>query len=145
MEVDVTGPAVPRFPRMAIAVFVRSCVKQARRARAAGFEPSSVSIAFVDDREMARLNAAYRGRPGSTDVLTFEGEAEPDGTHPLGEIVISLERAKAQAREQRHSLATELRYLILHGVLHAFGWDHEKDAGEMDALELKLRQRVGLE
>ena len=59
--------------------------------------------------------------------------------------MISLERAKAQAREERHSLATEVRYLILHGVLHAFGWDHENDSGEMNALELRLRTRVGLE
>jgi probable rRNA maturation factor len=144
MEVDVTGAAIPRFPRVEIAAFVRSCVKEALRARAAGFEPSIASVAFVDDREMARLNAAYRGKRRTTDVLTFEGEKEPDGSHPLGEIVISLERAKAQAREEKHSLATEVRFLILHGVLHAFGWDHETDAGEMNALELKLRQRVGL-
>ena len=145
MDVDITGAAVPRFPRIAIAAFVRSCVKEARRARAAGFEPSLVSIAFVDDRQMARLNAAYRGKRKTTDVLTFEGEQEPDGSYPLGEIVISLERAKVQAREEGHALATEVRYLLLHGVLHAFGWDHETDAGEMNALELKLRARVGLE
>jgi probable rRNA maturation factor len=145
MEVDITGAAVPRFPRVAIAAFVRSCVKHARRARRADFAPSSVSIAFVDDREMARLNAAYRGHRGTTDVLSFEGEREPDGSRPLGEIVISLERAKVQAREQRHSLGTEIRYLILHGVLHAFGWDHESDSGEMDALELELRGRLGLD
>ncbi|MFN2238032.1 MAG: rRNA maturation RNase YbeY [Thermoanaerobaculia bacterium] len=145
MEVDITGAAIPRFPRIAIASFARSCVKEARRARAARFEPSTLSIAFVDDREMARLNAAYRGKRRTTDVLTFEGEEEPDGSRPLGEIVISIERAKAQAREEQHSLATEVRYLILHGVLHAFGWDHENDSGEMNALELELRHRVGLE
>jgi len=145
MEVDISGAAVPRFSRIAIAAFVRACVKEVRRARAAGFEPSLVSIAFVDDRQMARLNAAYRGKRRATDVLTFEGEPEPDGSYPLGEIVISLDRAKVQAREERHALATEVRYLILHGVLHAFGWDHETDSGEMNALELKLRSRVGLE
>lgn len=144
MEVDISGPAIPRFPRREIASFVRSCVKAARRAGAGRFAPNAVSIALVDDREMARLNAAYRGKRGTTDVLTFEGEPEPDGSHPLGEIVISIERAKAQALDERHSLATEVRYLLLHGVLHAFGWDHEADSGEMNALELKLRARVGL-
>jgi probable rRNA maturation factor len=85
---------------------------------------------------MRRLNRQYRGKNKTTDVLTFPGE-RPD-------IVISLEQARRQALAEGHSLATEVRYLILHGVLHALGYDHETDGGEMNALELRVRGRVGL-
>ena len=61
-----------------------------------------------------------------------------------GDIVISLDQARRQAVEEKHSLATEVRYLILHGILHALGYDHEADEGEMDALEVEVRSLVGL-
>jgi len=129
--VDVSGPAVPRLSRAAISAFV-SLVLRAARAR--GIE--EVSIAFVSDAAMKRLNRQYRGRDKTTDVLTFPSE-RPD-------IVISLDQARRQAVAEKHSLATEVRYLILHGVLHALGYDHETDDGEMNALEVKVRGRVGL-
>lgn len=131
MTVDVTGPAVPRLSRASIAAFVQQVL---RAARARGIE--EVSIAFVDDAAMRRLNRKYRHKNKTTDVLTFPGD-RPD-------IVISLDQARRQATEEQHSLATEVRYLILHGVLHALGYDHETDEGEMNALELKVRGRVGL-
>lgn len=129
--VDVSGPAVPRLSRAAIAAFVADVL---RAARARGIE--EVSIAFVGDAAMRRLNRQYRGRDQTTDVLTFPGE-RPD-------IVISLDQARRQAVAEKHSLATEVRYLLLHGVLHALGYDHETDDGEMNALELRVRRRVGL-
>ena len=131
MIVDVTGPAVPRLSRAAIAAFVRDVL---RAARAKGIE--EVSIAFVNDAAMRRLNRPYSRRDKTTDVLTFPGE-RPD-------IVVSLDRARRQAVAEKHSLATEVRYLILHGVLHALGYDHETDQGEMNALEMRVRRRVGL-
>jgi len=129
--VDVSGPAVPRLSRAAIASFVRDVL---RAARARGIE--EVSIAFVSDSAMRRLNRQYRHRNKTTDVLTFPGD-RPD-------IVISLDQARRQAADEKHSLATEVRYLILHGLLHALGYDHEADEGEMDALEMRVRGRVGL-
>ena len=132
MIVDVSGPAVPRLSRAAIAAFVTRVL---RAAHAKGME--EVSIAFVNDAAMRRLNRQYRQRNQTTDVLTFPGE-RPD-------IVISLDQVRRQASAEKHSLATEVRYLILHGVLHALGYDHETDRGEMNALELLVRQRVGLE
>jgi probable rRNA maturation factor len=129
--VDVSGPAVPRLSRAAIASFVRDVL---RAARARGI--AEVSIAFVGDAAMRRLNRQYRHRDKTTDVLTFPGD-RPD-------IVISLDQARRQANDEKHSLATEVRYLILHGVLHALGYDHETDEGEMSALEMKVRGRVGL-
>ena len=131
MIVDVSGPAVPRLSRAAISSFVHD-VLAATRARGV----AEVSIAFVSDAQMRRLNRQYRHRDKTTDVLTFPGD-RPD-------IVISLDQARRQARSEKHSLATEVRYLILHGVLHALGYDHETDDGEMNALELRVRGRVGL-
>jgi probable rRNA maturation factor len=128
VKVDVGGAAVPRLSRRAIAAFAR------RVLRAARGDLAELSIAFVDDAAMRALNRKFRRQNKTTDVLTFPEE-----------IVVSLDQARRQAREEKHSLATEVRYLILHGVLHALGYDHETDAGEMDALELRVRRRVGLE
>jgi probable rRNA maturation factor len=133
IAVEVSGPAVPRFPRREIAHFVRRVLKHVDHA------VDEVSIAFVDDTAMQALNRKFRAKNKTTDVLTFPGE----GTF-LGDIVISVDQARRQARDERHSLTTEVRYLILHGVLHALGFDHETDNGEMNALELRVRAKVGL-
>ncbi len=146
MEIDVSGAAVPRLPRRDIEEFVRSSLAALRRARVVPFRPSELSIVLVSDSEMRALNRRFRGRRSTTDVLTFEGDPGPEpGQRPLGEIVISVEQAKRQAREQHHSVATEIRYLLLHGMIHALGYDHETDQGEMNALEMKIRARVGLD
>ena len=132
MRVEVAGAAVPRLSRREIAAFARRVL----RACGTGSQPvriDELSIAFVDDATMRALNRKFRRKNKTTDVLTF-----PD------EIVISLDQARRQARNERHSLATEVRYLIAHGVLHALGYDHEADRGEMNALELLVRERVGL-
>ena len=146
IAVDVSGGAVRGLSRENIRAFVNEALDALRRARAMPYKVSEASIRFVDDREMRRLNNAYRGKNTTTDVLTFgaEGDEFPN-ERPLGDIVISLPQAQRQAREERHSLATEVRYLLLHGIIHAFGYDHETDKGEMNALEEKIRARVGLE
>ena len=128
MKVDVAGAAIPRLSRRAIEDFAR------RVLRAARAEIGELSIAFVDDATMRSLNRKFRRKNKTTDVLTF-----PD------EIVISLDQARRQARDESHSLATEVRYLIAHGILHALGYDHESDDGEMNALELRVRAKVGLD
>jgi probable rRNA maturation factor len=147
-NVEVSGTAVPRFSRREIMTFTRKVLVTLNRIGSLPEEISDVSIAFVDDTAMTSLNRKYRRKNRTTDVLTFpadESYADPDELgRPLGDIVISLEQAKRQAAEQRHSLATEVRYLILHGVIHALGYDHETDEGEMNALEMKVRGRVGL-
>ena len=105
--------------------------------RAAHGRLKDVSIVFVDDRTMRKLNRQFRHKNKTTDVLTFPDEDSC-------EIVISIEQARRQAKVERHSLATEIRYLVLHGLLHALGYDHETDRGEMNALELRVRAKVGL-
>ena len=132
-NVDVSGGAVPRFNRRDIAAFTRKVLQ------AVDHEVDEVSIAFVDDATMAGLNRKFRRKNKTTDVLTFPGE-----DRFLGDIVICVDQARRQAAQEKHSLATEVRYLILHGVLHAMGYDHETDDGEMNALELQVRKRVGL-
>ena len=147
-EVDISGAAIRGLPRREIEAYVRRCLARLGAAHAVGKPVEEVSIAFVDDTTMQRLNCEYRGKHKTTDVLTFTGidiDSAGVGDHSLGEIVISVPQAARQAREQRHSLATEVRYLLLHGLIHALGFDHETDAGEMDRLETKIRAKVGLE
>lgn len=92
-----------------------------------------VGVSFVDDQEMRALNLAWRGMDRSTDVLSFsalEGEAVFGAEDFLGDLVISLERASAQAREHGHSLREEVAVLVSHGLLHLLGLDHERDDDE---------------
>ena len=144
-NVEVTGAAVPRFSRREIAEFVRRVLIALR----VDDDIHEVSIAIVDDEAMRNLNRKFRKKNKTTDVLTFpadDSDADPNAKgRPLGDIVISIDQARRQATDQKHSLATEVRYLILHGTLHALGYDHETDTGEMNALEVKVRAKVGLE
>jgi probable rRNA maturation factor len=104
------------------------------------------SIALISDSRMKQLNETFRGKPSTTDVLSFPHEADefdPDKDN-LGDIVISAEQAQKQADENGLTLDGELRQLILHGVLHLCGYDHETDDGEMNARELELRDELGI-
>lgn len=100
----------------------------------------SLAVRFVSAREMRELNRTFRQRNESTDVLSFPGEDTPEGRH-LGDIVISVPTARRQAAAARLELDREIRQLVLHGVLHCLGYDHETDNGRMAALEARLRQR----
>lgn len=117
-----------------------------RVRRELGFAPDSVTIQLIGDAAMAHLNATYRKKQGPTDVLSFPA----NGTRPrrraeyIGDIAISPETARRNARRFSRSLRLELRILILHGMLHLAGYDHENDHGEMDRLERSLRKRLGV-
>ncbi|MBK5260675.1 MAG: rRNA maturation RNase YbeY [Thermoanaerobaculia bacterium] len=149
MNVEVTGSAIPRLSRRDIANFTRKVLLSLEKRGHLNHEISEVSIALIDDESMKTLNRQFRHKNRTTDVLTFPADdtyGDPNRTSsPLGDIVISVEQAKRQAIDEKHSLATEIRYLILHGILHALGHDHEGDGGEMNALEVQLREVVGLE
>jgi probable rRNA maturation factor len=101
----------------------------------------AISCLLTGDAEMRRLNKQFRGRNAATDVLSFPAGGQ-DGF--AGDLAISLDRAKLQAREHGHSLATEVRILMLHGALHLAGMDHESDSGEMAQAELRWRRRLNL-
>ena len=102
------------------------------------------SIAFISDSRMKQLNQLFRGKDSTTDVLSFPHE--PDDFDPyknnLGDIVISAEQAQKQATENGLTLEAEIKQLILHGLLHLCGYDHETDTGEMNSREIELRETL---
>lgn len=100
----------------------------------------SLGAKFCGDATMRTLNRERRGKDKTTDVLSFPGGDTPEGYH-LGDIVISLPQARRQAEAAGHGLERELRVLLLHGVLHCLGYDHETDDGTMARLERRLRRR----
>ena len=106
----------------------------------------SVEVLLTGDEEMRQLNARYRGLDRTTDVLSFpDGEIDPETERVfLGSIVISLDRAAEQAVEIGHQLDSELYFLMLHGLLHLMGYDHETDDGEMLALQRSLQSALNL-
>ena len=97
----------------------------------------AVTCLITTDRELRTLNRKFRQSDYATDVLSFPSDN-------AGEIAVSLDRAAAQAAEHGHSLEDEVRILILHGVLHLTGLDHETDSGEMARAEARWRKRLGL-
>jgi probable rRNA maturation factor len=116
---------------------------------------SEITIAFVSDAEMARWNEAYRKKKGPTDVLSFPAitglspklAVKANGAKKaeiLGDIAIAPETARRYAEKNGRTLSSEIRVLMLHGVLHLMGYDHESDHGQMNRIEQKLRRRLGL-
>ncbi len=98
----------------------------------------SFGVRFAGDRELRRANREYRGKDYATDVLSFPGEA---GDGHLGDVLISVPRARHQALEAGHEAAREVEILLLHGILHCLGHDHETDDGAMERLERRLRKK----
>jgi probable rRNA maturation factor len=107
---------------------------------AIGNSGSSATIAFVSDRSIRKLNQQFRGVDKATDVLSFPAD-EPDN---LGDVAISVDTAAKQAKENGLQFDNEIAQLILHGLLHLSGYDHETDNGEMNRLELRLRKKLGI-
>ena len=108
----------------------------------------NATIVFVSDSAIKELNRRFRGKNHPTDVLSFPSAEEPFETEnaaQLGEVIISVPRAAAQAKENGLSFADEVRQLILHGLLHLCGYDHETDHGEMNRLEMRLRKQLGID
>ncbi len=130
-------------PRYRSRVRARSLAALARRTLAAEGVPRSESLSVVvtDDGTVRALNRRYRKQDRPTDVLSFalEGDGRfvvPEGSRQLGEIVISYQTASRQARAARHSVDDEMAHLLVHGVLHLLGYDHQRP-GE----ERKMRSR----
>ena len=107
---------------------------------AIGKHGSSATIAFVSDKSIRKLNHQFRNQDKTTDVLSFPANEATN----LGDIAISLDRAAEQAKDNDLTLENEIAQLILHGLLHLSGYDHETDNGEMNRLELRLRKKLGI-
>lgn len=107
-----------------------------------------LSVAFVSDKRIKELNKIFRNKNYPTDVLSFPYEPDQydylETEKFLGDIVISLETAQRQASENSLTIEIEIKQLILHGILHLCGYDHETDEGEMNEMELKLRRKLGI-
>ena len=130
-----------------------------RLQRELGLQEAGVTIALVSDAEIARMNETFRKKKGPTDVLSFPAAGRRRPQRPvseggsfkrrragefLGDIAIAPATARRYARKHGRTLPAELRVLVLHGVLHLLGYDHETDRGEMERVERKLRKRFGL-
>ena len=121
-----------------------------KRAEAAVGLEGEVHVLLADDATLRRLNRTFLGNDKATDVLSFPAAAttvffgDPEGPRLAGDLAISLETAARQATRFGHSLRDEVRVLLLHGLLHLAGFDHERDSGEMAAREVELRQKLGL-
>lgn len=143
MSVRVAGPprAAPRFDQRLLARRARKLLAALRVPRA------ELSLALVSDAAIAELNAAHRGKRGPTDVLSYslvEGLHAAHRFELLGDVVIAVGVAARQAREIGHSLNDELLRLLIHGVLHLLGYDHEvaREAKRMRARERALWKAV---
>jgi probable rRNA maturation factor len=133
----------------------------ARAARKLRLPLRSFTVCLVSSAEIARWNRAYRHKDGPTDVLSFPAEAEPprrarskrrissgrtlaSSNSYLGDIAIAPAIAQRNARRFGRTFPQEMRILILHGMLHLMGYDHETDTGQMDRRERRLRRELGL-
>ena len=116
-------------------------VLTAKMLQVIGKPDASVTIAFVSDARIRELNLRFRGIDKATDILSFPN-ADATADNNLGDLAISLSRAVRQARENDLELDQEIAQLILHGLLHLCGYDHETDNGEMNRLELRLRHKL---
>jgi len=127
-----------------------------RAKREIGLRGDCVAVRLINDAEMTRLNGTYRDKKKSTDVLSFPAEEQhgkPGGLAQqvrraggkfLGDIAISPKVARGNAKSLGRKLPEELQVLILHGLLHLLGYDHETDQGEMERIEMRLRRRLGI-
>jgi rRNA maturation RNase YbeY len=107
-----------------------------------------VSVVFLNQQQMQKYNHQYRKKNYPTDVLSFPADFSgaraslPADDPYLGDILLCVDKAQENAAAAGHSINREVQILLLHGVLHLLGYDHETDHGEMDALEGKLRKRL---
>ena len=128
-------PKAARPRRRELARFLREAVA------AVGLE-GEISVLLTGDAQIRELNRLYRRKDKATDVLSFP--AAPEAAGIAGDLVISLETAHREAMQREHTLEAEVCILLLHGLLHLAGYDHETDEGAMQRKELRLRRKLGL-
>jgi len=147
MSVRLAGPAEGLRPRQLDVPLVKRRAREILRAL--GHSRSELSLSLVGDAEIADLNASYREKSRPTDVLSFsllEGAHSDFRGQLLGDVVISVETAARQARERHRSLNEEVTRLLIHGVVHLLGYDHETSEAEarvMRAEERRVRAVLG--
>ncbi len=128
-----------RVPGIDEAILERFVRRACRAVKLAG----AVDVLITNDREMRALNKRYRSKDGTTDVLSFPSAPGLPGKL-AGDLAISADIASGNAKEFGHTAVEEIKILILHGVLHLAGYDHEQDRGRMARKERRLRAELGL-
>jgi probable rRNA maturation factor len=137
------APAAQRFPRTQRLPSARTLARFLAAAQSSVRLKGEVTVLLTTDAYLRKLNRQFRGKDKATDVLSFP--AGGIGAEKIaGDLAISVPTARKQAVEQGHSLSTEIKILILHGLLHLAGRDHESDAGQMARRERQLRAKLGL-
>lgn len=146
-------------PGVEILPAVKATLTCARNATEYGADSAEISILLTDDAQVRQLNGRYRGADRPTNVLAFPGtnnvdlpvdiEAEPgpdQPAHMLGDIVLAFETVAAEANDQGKKFGDHLTHLIVHGLLHLLGFDHQQDedAEQMEALEVEILANLGL-
>jgi len=137
MNVDVRATVSSGYPSARARRFLN------RALALAGGRGGELSLVFCGDGRMRTLNRCYRGKDRTTDVLSFPPGAGGEAGF-LGDLVVSAPEARRQARAAALPLPAVMEKLLLHGLLHLLGHDHETDDGEMDALEARLRRRLSI-
>lgn len=144
-DIIVTAPAWGRFTNLKALTegAVRQCVETIGAELARGCE---LSVNFTDDATIRALNSKWRGLDKPTNVLSFEAPGERATKPTLGDIVIAYETVEREAREQDTTFPAHLAYLIVHGVLHLIGYDHQtpEEADAMEAVEQRIAAALGL-
>lgn len=143
LQIEISG-TLPEWD--AFHTFIESCLRAA--AAALDLRDTEISVHLCNDAEMATLNKTYRGKQGPTNVLSFApvvDEASLDGEHLLGDIVLSYETLTEEAVAQAKSFESHLAHLLVHGLLHLLGYDHQEDAEAtlMESHEIKLLAAMG--
>jgi len=136
IESDHSGSGL-RISSSALDRYLRSA------QRAVGLA-GEVNVLLTSNQRMRNLNRKFRGKDKPTDVLSFPASPVNNHVNVAGDIAVSLDIARENARNLGHSLETELKILFLHGLLHLAGHDHESDGGEMASFEQKLRAKLKL-
>jgi probable rRNA maturation factor len=141
--ITIEPPSIIPISAQSTSGFKSGLTRFLRRARLVVGLRGEVEILLADDLTLRRLNKEFRGKNKSTDVLSFPTPAEITGVH-AGDLAISVETAVRQAALYGHTLRDEVRILLLHGLLHLAGEDHETDNGEMAIREAELRRQLRL-
>ena len=139
----VFGNAVVIFKKKVAGAGSASLSRFLKRAQRAAGVRGEVNVVVAGSGEIRALNRRYRGKDRATDVLSFPADGGA-GQGFAGDIAISAEMAARSARQFGHTPAEELKVLLLHGILHLAGYDHERDNGAMARVEQKLRSQLGL-
>jgi probable rRNA maturation factor len=135
-ELVIFHKRVAQLSERALAIFLGRACKAAKLRR-------DVNVLITGNSEMRSLNSRFRKKDKPTDVLSFPSEFA-DKKGPVGDLAISAEIAAQNARRLGHSPAEEIKILVLHGVLHLAGYDHESDNGQMAHREMRLRKTLNL-